>query len=757
MELTTDVGDARSVVGQEAHIVGRSKKGPRGEETPEGDRDGYDNLIVLCPKCHKLIDDHPDQYSSDMLRQRKREHEARVKARLNGHMPNILPTNAPSRFINRTQDIKQLDRWLDAAGPDTLSEIVVLTGLGGVGKSALAATWIKEHWPQFTGGQLTAHFSRTDTGMTDVADVLATFLRQLGVNERDMPSSIEDRQHLFQRQTRDRRMLLYLDDVDTPAQVQVTLPGGPHLVVVTSNHELEELVVDPGARVLPVKPLLVPASVELLEQLLGKSRVSKEAGAAERVARHCGGLPLALCVCAGMLTGRERNRSLTWLADSLEHNPLATLERAGSKRSVTAIFDLAYRGLPENAALAYRRLGLYPGTDFALGSLAALTDTEVVHTTAAIDILRDHHLVEDRDLIQGDGLDRFGMHPLVREHARAKSRIEPTAERDAAAGRLVDWYYAALHRADLALHPTRLRLGPALPVEPIALPHFTDAAAAHRWFATEQQSMPAVIRLAVDTQADDRVWQIAEKLWPFCYESKFYGLWTQAHEAGADAAKATGNSDAEARMRACLSRAYAEQGDLERATNEMQIASRLARDSTNSTLRASVTEFDAILHVDRGQICAALARFDQAHAIFTETCNTRGAAIIDYWRGKCRLQMRGYREAIEPLTQAACVLREGRDYIILARALRRLGEAHLGLQEFPAAKDSFREASFLSGDAGARLDTAHALMGLATAEDHLGDHQDAALHRGEATRIYDEMGHRRPDDVPTVGDMVHVP
>lgn len=39
---------------------------------------GIENLILLCAKHHKIVDDHPDQYHADRLRKIKADHESRA-------------------------------------------------------------------------------------------------------------------------------------------------------------------------------------------------------------------------------------------------------------------------------------------------------------------------------------------------------------------------------------------------------------------------------------------------------------------------------------------------------------------------------------------------------------------------------------------------------------------------------------------------------------------------------------------------------
>lgn len=70
----------RTVLGEAAHIVARSPKGPRGEGPRPADMDDYDNLILLCPDDHKVIDDRPAEFSIAWLKERKRVHCAWVKA-----------------------------------------------------------------------------------------------------------------------------------------------------------------------------------------------------------------------------------------------------------------------------------------------------------------------------------------------------------------------------------------------------------------------------------------------------------------------------------------------------------------------------------------------------------------------------------------------------------------------------------------------------------------------------------------------------
>ena len=51
-------------IAEMAHVIPHGKNGPRNEERPEEefDPDSFDNLILLCPMCHTIIDKDPAPY-----------------------------------------------------------------------------------------------------------------------------------------------------------------------------------------------------------------------------------------------------------------------------------------------------------------------------------------------------------------------------------------------------------------------------------------------------------------------------------------------------------------------------------------------------------------------------------------------------------------------------------------------------------------------------------------------------------------------
>jgi hypothetical protein len=81
--LHQDNGRVSSLVGEIAHIVGETKKASRGVSNLSlAERNEADNLLLLCRKDHKIVDDDPTKYTIDRLHRIKDEHVAWITTSL---------------------------------------------------------------------------------------------------------------------------------------------------------------------------------------------------------------------------------------------------------------------------------------------------------------------------------------------------------------------------------------------------------------------------------------------------------------------------------------------------------------------------------------------------------------------------------------------------------------------------------------------------------------------------------------------------
>ena len=108
-------------VGEMAHIVAQSEeRGPRHEfEVPGGDRDGYKNLVLLCPVCHTKIDRQSKTYTVERLLQIKADHEAWVLERLNPEEARLRASSVrphiPEQVHGTILWVEQMPRYIYTA------------------------------------------------------------------------------------------------------------------------------------------------------------------------------------------------------------------------------------------------------------------------------------------------------------------------------------------------------------------------------------------------------------------------------------------------------------------------------------------------------------------------------------------------------------------------------------------------------------------------------------------------------------------
>jgi predicted restriction endonuclease len=79
---------SKSLTGEVAHIIGQKKRAARGQHSlPLAKRDEVDNLLLLCRKHHKIVDDDRKTYSIDKLHEIRIDYLAWLNAKLQNPEP----------------------------------------------------------------------------------------------------------------------------------------------------------------------------------------------------------------------------------------------------------------------------------------------------------------------------------------------------------------------------------------------------------------------------------------------------------------------------------------------------------------------------------------------------------------------------------------------------------------------------------------------------------------------------------------------
>jgi len=76
-ELLLPLVDKLINIGEMAHVIASSPNGPRGSVKP-GERETFENLVLLCGTCHSIVDAAPEQFPVQLLARWKRDRERAV-------------------------------------------------------------------------------------------------------------------------------------------------------------------------------------------------------------------------------------------------------------------------------------------------------------------------------------------------------------------------------------------------------------------------------------------------------------------------------------------------------------------------------------------------------------------------------------------------------------------------------------------------------------------------------------------------------
>ncbi|MDR2996997.1 MAG: hypothetical protein LBU78_02640, partial [Microbacterium sp.] len=356
-----------------------------------------------------------------------------AQAQAFGDGPTTIAFAAPAELPPEVPLVAR-DDLIDRIGSPDPAAPRAITGMAGVGKTALAVAWAHRHRAAFPDGQLFLDLrGYSDEEPIAAEDALASLLASLGFAPDRIPVGIDARAALWRSLTAARRMLVLLDNARETDQVRPLLVGGgDSTMMVTSRNALPGLAAREGARVISVSPLMPEEAVMLLRELIGPG-AEDDPAAMEELARVCGGLPLALRIAAQRVAGESGLRPAELVADlGDEHDRLDLLDADdGTATDFRAGLSWSYCALRPAAARVFRMLGLLGGTDIDLAALAALCGLSKRETRGHVDALLPLHLAQrtasglytQDDLLRAYAAERAAEHDGVEASAAARNRL----------------------------------------------------------------------------------------------------------------------------------------------------------------------------------------------------------------------------------------------------------------------------------------------------------------------------------------------
>jgi len=651
--------------------------------------------------------------------------------------PAQLPPDVAS-FTGRDTAMAELDLLGADQAPLHAVSIAVITGLPGVGKTALAVHWARRAADRFTDGALYANMRGHDPAGVPAraADVLDGFLRALGAAPAMIPADVEGRSALLRTLLHRRRMLILLDNIATAEQVRPLLPGSPgSFVVVTSRNRLSGLVVRDGAHRVMLSPLTEEEAIRLLHEILGPDRVAAEPEAVAEVAHRCAYLPLALRIAADRASA-DPDLKLSQLVGQLaaERERLDTLATEDDMTTaVRAVFSWSYATLPAAAARMFRLLGLHAGPDFSVPAAAALTALPPDQATRLLDVLAGAHLLEE------GGTGRYRFHDLLRIYASERAADDETeAERGAAISRSITWYLHTAEASGRVLMPVRRYppLGP--PPEHCGPLPFTSYEQALAWCDAEQPNLVAAIRHAARAGLHDSGWKLSVTLWAyFCLRRP--ADWITTARAGLAAARGTGDPKAEAWALNSLGTACFCLRLLDDALDCYLRALRVRREIGDRWGEGLTLNNLGELYWEFGRLDDALDCHQQALALFRGARDRHGEGITLDNLGATYRKLGRAADALSCLRQALDLFREAGDRRGEGMALHNLGETYYLLRRLVEAVTHYQQAILVHQQAGDRHGEAVTLRDLGNAFADAGQPGPARKSWRQALAIFEDL------------------
>ena len=240
-------------------------------------------------------------------RQRAERGPGRARPRTRPGPP--VPAQLPADIADFTGRDEQVNRLCDllsaprASGDPGAVRIAVVAGAGGLGKTSLAIHAAHRLRRKYPHGQLYVDLLGATANSLPAGDVLARFLRDLGVDGRDIPVDDDERAARYRTMLAGRRMLVVLDNARDAAQVRPLLPGtASSAVLVTTRSRMPDLA---STRLVDLNVLDDAEALKLFVTVVGEDRAAAEPEATAELLKACAGLPLAIRICAARLTTRS--------------------------------------------------------------------------------------------------------------------------------------------------------------------------------------------------------------------------------------------------------------------------------------------------------------------------------------------------------------------------------------------------------------------------------------------------------------------
>ncbi|WP_188838664.1 AfsR/SARP family transcriptional regulator [Flexivirga endophytica] len=404
-------------------------------------------------------------------------------------VPRTLPRD-PSHFVGRDDETAHIRRAAQRTAEEAV--VVAVTGLTGVGKSALAIHAGRQVQDGFPDGTLYADLGNGE--VLDVSGILGSFLRLLGVRTRAIPEDVTARTGLFRSILEERRVLIVIDNL-TEVTPQVAesldqlLPVSAGSMAIVTSRGIDAAIDDWTP--IRLRSLQIEDARSLLASLIGDERVAADVAGATELLDATGRLPLAIRLVAGRLAHRP-DRQFGPMARRLLSSAAGGRDALeGLRKSVQMVWER--RTQDEHRAVALvAHLPLSGVSGWMPGTMLHDEDAgdDLIETLLATNLIEPVERDNEATI--------YRLHSLVAQFARAEHPIDDATRHTA----LTDLGRELLRRASSfhgAFHRRFVPAAPPMPDDGTPPLPTADVAVARAFFRADGRAMLTIAETLADS------------------------------------------------------------------------------------------------------------------------------------------------------------------------------------------------------------------------------------------------------------------
>ena len=601
----------------------------------------------------------------------------------------------PRDFTGRDSELTEL-----LMSAKETSAPIVISGLGGVGKTTLALKLAEQLTPSYPDAQFFINLRGTAQQPMPPGEAMAHVIRGYYPTAK-LSEDPTELKALYSSVLDGQRALLLLDNAADENQIEPLLPPSSCILLITSRKQLTL----PGT----VNKNLDTLSNAEAENLL-LSIEPRIGNYASEIAQLTGNLPLALRLVASALV-QYRNISpqdyLKRLANAQERLKL-----------VDASISLTYDLLSVDVQRSWSMLAVFPGT---FDSLAAAKIWQVA-TEEAVETLGDllaYSLVE-----WNSDSGRYHLNDLIRLFADAHL---PKDLRETAQLRHATHYETVLREADELYRRGGEAVNHGLRLFDV---EWNNIQAGQAWAeaGSYYDVVPAELCIAYPNAG--------AHLLNLRQPPRERVRWLEAALA---AAERLNRGDAQGIVFSNLGLTHAELGDTDKAIEFYQKSLSIARELGNRPVEGATMGNLGLAQATLGNTEEAIEFFEKQLAISREIGDraSEGAALGNL--GVAYAQKRDYARAIEFYQQRIDIAREIGDRRGEGNALSNLGSMYYVLGDSRRALEFEDQAEAIARELGDLRGQAKALYNSSLALDQLGERSEAIVRARIALDLFEEV------------------